>query len=147
LGRDRTSPLSIENSANSRHLSLKSVEQLGAIATIDEQLRGSEPRPDDFDLPFPVLGVDHVDASRSNRYVVDVAPPVRHTPVMQGDGRAAFGTSLERGRHSLLTEITPVERRLVLWGTPKSEDQASDTRLSLSDARLAVPLSPLVFPT
>lgn len=34
----------------------------------------------------------------------------------------------------------------MLRGISKSEDQASDTRVSLPHARLAVPLSTLVFP-
>lgn len=98
-------PVLIECATHHGYLPLEPIDEVRAIASINQELRRSEPCRDELDLPLPVLGVDHVDATRSDHDVIDVALAFGHTTVVQHDRRTLGQPPFERRCDRPLAEI------------------------------------------
>lgn len=134
-----------ERGLDSGNLPIQTVDELAAIAAVDQQLRLTDERRRHPHLPADVLCVDDKHAGWRNHEVIDVAAGARHTTVMQNDRWPISELLVEPLPHRPLASSAAVERGLVLWRRTKCEQRVADDGVRLTCPPLARGLSPLVL--
>lgn len=130
--------LAREGGRDGGDLSVEAVDELGAIAPGDEELRLPEQGRLDYDLADDVLGVDHVDTGGCDGDVIDVRSAPRDPAVVQQYGSAVGGTALEGFGDRFFSLAAAVPGALVLWLVAEREDDAAEARVLGADPCLAV---------